>query len=312
MLSVFISGMTMTSEVTDSQSEEFILLLNTSSNTSELPYFLGNMTDTTEDPLISLQVPAIMFASGVLGNVLAICVLLRSSREHKQTVFYRLVGALACTDLFGTCAISPVTLAVYANNLNWVGGDILCNYESFMFIFAGYSTIFIIGTMAIDRFVALTHPFFYDSHITYSRAKYGILGLWGFAAFMGLLPVMGLGENVKQFPGTWCFFSFTSPEVKNQIFSYMYATIGLLIIFVTALSNVVVTFTLLKMRRKALKNMSANTKRHDSELQMVILLLGIIIIFSTCWCPFLVSICLSFSSMPGSSKQLQGLNSLKF
>lgn len=270
-----------------SQDEGFDLLLNTTLSHND-SYLLGNMTDIAGDPLISLQVPAIMFASGVFGNVLAICVLLRSSKEHKQTVFYRLVGALACTDLFGTCAISPVTLAVYANNLSWVGGDALCNYESFMFIFAGYSTIFIIGTMAIDRFIALVHPFFYDTHITYSRAKFGILGLWGFAAFMGLLPVMGLGENVKQYPGTWCFFSFTSSEVKNQIFSYMYAAIGLLIIFVTALSNVVVTFTLLKMRRKAMNG--CNTKRHDSELQMVILLLGIIIIFSTCWCPLLVSI----------------------
>ena len=284
------------------------LLLNSTHNDSDLPYLTGNMTDTTGDPLISLQVPAIMFASGVLGNILAICVLLRSSKEHKQTVFYRLVGALAVTDLLGTCATSPVTLAVYANNLNWVGGDALCKYESFMLIFAGYSTIFIIGTMAIDRFIALVHPFFYDSHITYSRAKFGILGVWGFAAFMGLLPMMGLGENIKQFPGTWCFFSFTSSEVKNQIFSYMYVTIGLLIICVTTLSNVVVTFTLLKMRRKAMKSInSCNAKRHDSELQMVILLLGIIIIFSTCWCPFLVSI--RYNSFATKIKLYGGQNS---
>ncbi|KAL4235655.1 Prostaglandin E2 receptor EP4 subtype [Mactra antiquata] len=243
------------------------------------------------DPLISLTVPAIMFASGVIGNLLAICVLSRSSREHKQTVFYRLVGALACTDLFGTCATSPVTLAVYANKLKWVGGKALCDYESFMLIFAGNATICIVGTMAVDRFLAISYPFFYDNHITPGRAKFIIIGLWSFAAFMGILPILGLGENINQFPGSWCFFTFTSSELKNQIFTYFYSIFGLLIIGITAISNVVVTFVLLKMRRKAIRSMNASiTRRHDSELQMMILLLGIIVIFSTCWCPFMIRV----------------------
>lgn len=259
---------------------------------ADIPYHVlfGNASDAVaKDPLISLTVPAVMFASGVLGNLLAIFVLARSSREHKQTVFYRLVGALACTDLFGTCATSPVTLAVYANNLKWVGGVPLCNYESFMLIFAGYATICIVGTMAVDRFLAISHPFFYDTHVTHGRAKFIIIGLWSFSAFMGCLPIIGLGENINQYPGTWCFFTFTSSELKNQIFAYLYAIIGLLVIGVTAISNVVVTSVLLKMRRKAIRSMNTcNAKRHDSELQMMVLLLGIIIIFSTCWCPFLV------------------------
>lgn len=262
---------------------------NSTDNTYHTKY--ANITISQDgDPLISLSVPAIMFASGVFGNLLAIFVLTRSSREHKQTVFYRLVGALACTDLFGTCATSPVTLAVYANKLKWVGGKALCNYESFMLIFAGYATICIVGTMAVDRFLAISRPFFYDTHITAGRAKYIIIGLWSFAAFMGLLPIIGLGENINQFPGSWCFFSFTSSELKNQIFAYMYSIFGLFVIIITAISNVYVTFLLLKMRRNAVRTMNAsNTRRHDCELQMMVLLLGIIFIFSTCWCPFMVS-----------------------
>lgn len=242
-----------------------------------------------KDPMITLTVPAIMFASGVFGNVLAMFVLWRSSNDHKQTVFYRLVGALAVTDLFGTCATSPITLAVYANKLKWVGGDTLCEYEGFMLIFAGFSTIFIVGSMAIDRYLAIKHPFFYDRRISFGKAKYLIVTLWAIAAIISSLPLIGLGDNIKQFPGTWCFFTFTSTELKNQIFAYFYATLGLLVIGVTALSNIFVTLGLLQMRRKAVRNMNlSHTKRHDSELQMMILLLGIIIVFSTCWCPFMV------------------------
>ena len=160
---------------------------------------------------------------------------------------------------FGTCATSPITLAVYANKLKWVGGDTLCEYEGFMLIFAGFSTIFIVGSMAIDRYLAIKHPFFYDRRISFGKAKYLIVTLWAIAAIISSLPLIGLGDNIKQFPGTWCFFTFTSTELKNQIFAYFYATLGLLVIGVTALSNIFVTLGLLQMRRKAVRNMKLVT-----------------------------------------------------
>ncbi|XP_060594670.1 prostaglandin E2 receptor EP4 subtype-like, partial [Ruditapes philippinarum] len=230
------------------------------------------------------------FAAGVIGNVLAIIFLARSSREHKRSVFYRLVGALACTDLLGTCATSPVTLAVYANNFKWVGGMPLCNYESFMLIFASCSTICIICTMAVDRFVSICHPFFYDKHVSVGKIKFIVLALWTFAFVMGCLPIIGFGENIIQFPGTWCFFTFTSTVMKNKIYAYLYAVIGILGIIVTAMSNMFVIIVLVKMHRKAAAMSPCNTcsHRYSREIQMMVLMIGIVLIFSTCWCPFLV------------------------
>ena len=268
---------------------EIAVTVNSSGNATNHSYDANGLVTSQKDLMVTLTVPAIMFASGVFGNILAILVLSRSSKEHKQTVFYRLVGALAVTDLFGTCATSPITLAVYANNLKWVGGHVLCEYEGFMLVSAGFSTILIIGGMAVDRFVAIRHPFFYNQHVSARKAKYFIITIWLIAILMGSLPLIGLGDNIKQFPGTWCFFTFTSRELKNQIYAYLYASTGLFMIGVTAVSNVFVTLLLLKMRRKAIRTLKlSNTKRHDSELQMMILLLGIIVIFSTCWGPFMV------------------------
>jgi hypothetical protein len=53
-------------------------------------------------------------------------------------------------------------------------------------------------------------------------------------------------ENINQFPGSWCFDNFTSAEVKNQIFAYLYSIIGLLVIGVTAISYIVVSMVLVK------------------------------------------------------------------
>lgn len=269
---------------------------------SVLPTPTVTSSPSSEDPMISLTVPAAMFATGVFGNVLALVVLARSSRETKTRVFYRLVGALAITDLIGICATSPVTLAVYANNLKWLGGMPLCNYESFMLIFAGCSTISIISTMAVDRYVSIGYPFAYDKHVTSRKTKLGILTLWGFSLVMGLLPVVGFGENVVQFPGTWCFFTFTSSKLRNKIYSYMYTSIGLLSIIVTAVSNTLVTIVLLKMKHRSGRFPAAVCyachRRYSKETQMLILMIGITAVFTTCWGPFLVRHNLIFIESP--------------
>jgi prostaglandin E receptor 4 len=195
----------------------------------------------------------------------------------------------------GTLATSPVTLLVYANERNWVGGQAMCDYFSFMMIFAGFATVFIIGAMALDRFIAIQHPYFYSAKMTAGRAIYIILSLWIFAFFIACLPLAGIGRNVIHFPGTWCFFSFTGKSVREQLFTYTYTSIGLLVIAMTALCNITVITLLVKMRKKAAKMMpsiaaSRSRRHHDSELQMMILLLGIVLIFCTCWVPLMVSI----------------------
>lgn len=256
---------------------------------------LRTISNINVDPYVSLKIPAIMFALGVFGNVLALIVLFRAPKEHKQSVFYRLVGALAATDLLGTCMTSPVTLAVYANNLRWVGGDALCRYHSFMLTFAGMSTISIIGVMAAERFCAIIIPYFYNRHVTKERAKFGVIAVWTLAFIIALLPVIGLGKIEIRYPGSWCFFDFNSREIKNQIIPFTFAFIGLTFLLTTIVLNVLVTISILKMRRRAMRCRGDRTSQKCScELQMMVQMLGIITVFVTCWGPFLVSIYCTF------------------
>ncbi|XP_069125993.1 prostaglandin E2 receptor EP4 subtype-like [Argopecten irradians] len=251
----------------------------------------ANGTDLLRKPMVSLVVPAVMFAAGVFGNVLALIVLGCSSREHKRTVFYRLVGGLAMTDLFGTLCTSPVTLVIYANNLTWVGGQSLCNYSSFMLIFAGFTTLFIVCFMALDRYIALTHPYFYSAKITHHKVKYILVALWGAAFLLACLPLIGLGENVLHFPGTWCFFDFRGEEIRVKMFAYLYSIIGMGVILAIFVLNIIVIATVWKMRSiTKVQNSYSNIKCLDSEIQMVIFLVGILAVFGVCWAPLMVRV----------------------
>ncbi|CAG2184542.1 PTGER4 [Mytilus edulis] len=120
-------------------------------------------------------VSALMFASGVLGNMLALIVLIYSSSGHKKTIFYRLVAGLTVTDLVGTSLTSPVVIAVYASGNEWIGGKTMCYYFGYVMIFAGYATMLIICSMSVERVLCIRYPCFYRARSSPKHATIKIL-----------------------------------------------------------------------------------------------------------------------------------------
>ncbi|KAL4236906.1 Prostaglandin E2 receptor EP4 subtype [Mactra antiquata] len=161
-----------------------------------------------------------------------------------------------------------------------------------MLIFATCSTMSLICAMAIDRYMSICQPFLYERLVSIGKVKYVLLGVWIVAAVMGCMPIIGFGENTLQFPGTWCFFTFTSGVLKNKVFAFLFVFIGLLSIAGTVATNTFVIKDLIKIRRKTQREAICNacTYRHSVEIQMMVLMIGIMVIFTTCWCPFLIRI----------------------
>ncbi|XP_071172771.1 prostaglandin E2 receptor EP4 subtype-like [Mytilus edulis] len=240
---------------------------------------------------------AITFTLGVVGNIIAIFVLVRSSDRHKWNVFYRFVTALAITDLFGILTSSPVAFAVYDNNLKWVGGEPLCHYMSFMLIFSGLATVLLVGAMALDRYLAILHPFKYNSASRYTIVNFVIFGIWLFSVLIAALPLFGLGENVKQFPQTWCFFNFFGDRTEDEFFAYFYSALGLGTIFLTAVLNVCVILGLITGKRSQIRRGSVTSRkaRARTDVYITIFLVAICVVFAVCWAPFLVRIIINQS-----------------
>jgi prostaglandin E receptor 4 len=224
--------------------------------------------------------------------VIAILVLFKTSKRHKWNVFYRFVTALAITDLFGIITTSPVAFAVYDNNLQWVGGKPLCHYLSFMLIFSGIATVLFVGAMALDRYLAILHPFKYNMSARYTIVNVVMFGIWLFSAFVACLPLVGFGENVKQFPATWCFFNFFGNNIKDAIYAYFYSALGLGTILMTAILNICVIAGLISGKRSMARRGSRTSRnaRARTDIYIAIFLVAIFVVFTVCWAPFLVSI----------------------
>ncbi|BFZ16871.1 hypothetical protein BsWGS_19910 [Bradybaena similaris] len=260
-------------------------------------------SDEASSETKNLVVPAVMFFLGVLGNVAALVILtVRPSKDSKSTAFYHLVKALACMDLFGIVASSPVTIVVYLKGgIFNTGGPPLCHYFSFILVMAGNATLFTVLVMAAERFLVTKYPFKYSEVVTPKAVNICILLLWGLSTLIAILPIVGVGGNIAPWPGTWCFFDYRSTSSGGQAFSYFYAITGLLAIIITMVLNLIVIQHLWRMRRSRLVHSSFHSSQDsgdshnggrgpDSEMRMVVLLMAIIVVFTVCYAPLMVRI----------------------
>ncbi|KAJ7422824.1 Prostaglandin E2 receptor EP2 subtype [Willisornis vidua] len=211
-------------------------------------------------PLVS----ALMFSAGLLGNLLALGLLLHGRRGHRQrppALFHVLVLALVVTDLLGTCSVSPFVLASYHHNLTLnalARGGHICLYFGFAMSFFGLATMLILFTMALERCLALGQPYFYERFLSPRTGLVALPTIYTFSAAFCSLPLVGFGRYVQYCPGTWCFIQMhldnhhggREAAGLNVTFSLLYATLLLFLILAVLLCNLSVIVNLARMHRR--------------------------------------------------------------
>ncbi|XP_045159568.2 prostaglandin E2 receptor EP4 subtype-like [Mercenaria mercenaria] len=240
---------------------------------------------------------SVLFTFGFLSNILALIVLKRSPSDQKRKLFYRLVAGLTMTDLIGTTATSPVVIAVYVNDFRWIGGTPLCKYFGFMMIFSGVATTTIVCIMAIERLICIRHPYLYYAQLRKKHATVFLFSAWLFSGLIASLPLIGFGEIVLQYPYTWCFFDYYTDNLAHRGFNCLFAILVLLTISVTVTCNGIVLYTLFQTKMRGISRQNSRDSRTFSgysrrytECQMAVLLIGITVVFSSCYLPLMIRI----------------------
>ena len=251
-----------------------------------------NVTNCLSTSVVGPTFSTVGLALGIFGNVLALFVIVKTAKQHKWKVFYKMITTLAVIDLTGILTTSPIVLSVYINKLQWVGGQPVCDFISFMLIFSGLTTCLIISVMAIDRYIAILHPFKYRILPKEKMVKFVIAGLLLFSAFVSFLPLFGLGHNVIHYPGTWCFPDFRDSSIGHAIFSCFYSCFILFLVSMTAVLNIIAIVILEKGRKSEVRkysNTSNSSTRKHVDIYIMILLIAIFVVFAVFWSPFMVS-----------------------
>ncbi|KAI4889216.1 hypothetical protein NFI96_022472 [Prochilodus magdalenae] len=253
----------------------------------------------------SPELSALMFATGVLGNLLALAVL-EFRRQRRCTLFRVLVTALVVTDLAGTCLISPVVQVAHALNTSLVGmggtGDTdgpVCEYFGFTMTLFSLSTLALLLAMALERCIAIAWPYEYVSR---ASARYGLAAVptvYALSIAFCALPFAGVGNYVQYCPGTWCFIDMNPQDIKDKVFANVYATLMLVMVLLVVGCNCFEVYHLVLMYRRRVGKWDCATvrgkkdRRHFSlaeEVEHLIVLVIMTVIFVICSLPLMIRV----------------------
>ncbi|CAB1343089.1 unnamed protein product, partial [Coregonus sp. 'balchen'] len=255
---------------------------------------------------------AAMFSADVLGNLIALVLLEMGRRRQSPSFFHVLVTALMITDLLGTFSVSPLVLASYTQNRTLVDmskNRAVCVYFGFSMTFFSLATLAIVCTMALERYLSFGQPYFYERHLT-KRCGYIIIPLIYLVCIVFCLaPFMGFGDYVQYCPGTWCFFDMNPTETKHKVYVGVYASLALIMISTTVVSNLFVVYHLIKMYRRCNAHGGRVTRQirfyqkslsMTEEVEHLLLLVFITVAFVICSFPLVVRV---YVNLIGRSKE---------
>nr|XP_004649241.2 prostaglandin D2 receptor [Jaculus jaculus] len=219
----------------------------------------------------SATLGGLLFGSGLLGNLLALGLLARSGLGSRAapSVFYVLVCGLTATDLLGKCLVSPVVLAAYAQNRSLWGllptpGNSLCQAFAFTMSFFGLASTLQLLAMALECWLSLGHPFFYQRHVTPRRGALVAPGVGTFCLAFCALPFAGFGRFVQYCPGTWCFIQMVHEERSLSVLGYsvLYSSLMALLVLATVLCNLGAMSNLYAMHRRLRPGSRGGSRDH--------------------------------------------------
>ncbi|XP_077077132.1 prostaglandin E receptor 2b subtype EP2 [Siphateles boraxobius] len=252
----------------------------------------------------SPTISAIMFSTGVLGNVVALILLEIRRRKQPASLFQVLVTSLVITDLLGTFSVSPLVLTAYLRKQSLLGmseNRFVCGHFAYAMTFFSMVTLAILLSMAVERWLSLGHPYFYEKRLSKRCGYITIALIYLLCALFCVTPFFGFGKYVQYCPGTWCFIEMNPTEAKHKVFNIIYATCLLVMIVCTVLCNVSVLYNLSQMYRRRKAHQSSirrqkGHKRHRSiakEVEHLVLLGFMTIGFVICSLPLVIQLYIS-------------------
>ncbi|KAI5102052.1 prostaglandin E receptor 2a (subtype EP2), partial [Silurus meridionalis] len=277
--------------------------------------------ENTASPAIS----AVMFAVGVLGNVVALLLIelrrrkerRRRQREHQQrTLFHVLVTALVVTDLAGTCLSSPLVQTAYALNTTLIAlGEkrSACDYFGFAMTFFSLATLALLLAMAFERCLSIGFPYLYERRVSARLGYVAIPCVYALCALFCCMPFMKFGRYVQYCPGTWCFIDMKPKKSGDRVFANVYATVMLLMVLAVAACNCFVAYHLVLMyRRRSVSRGGSSVTRSrkdrrpfslSEEVEYLIMLVVMTVVFVTCSLPLMIRVYIN-STLEGDGSKM--------
>eukprot|EP00064_Thunnus_orientalis_P009140 superscaffoldBa00001144_g9163 len=238
---------------------------NTSSVTAPMPF-----------NVVTAVVYTIVFIVGLLGNTLAIYVVVRYAKMKTVTNMYILNLALA-DELYilGIPFLGTNSLLSY-----WPYGDFFCKVCMTADAMSQFTSTFCLTVMSIDRYLAVVHPIRSAKWRKPQVAKV-FNGMVWVVSFLIVLPVT-IYSHVQEGFNT-CNITWPDPQNLWSIVFILYTSI---LGFFGPLVVISLCYLVIVIKVRSAGVRAGLTKRRKSERKVTRMVVIIVLVFVLCWLPF--------------------------
>ncbi|GLV45153.1 Pyrokinin 1 receptor [Carabus blaptoides fortunei] len=233
---------------------------------------------------------AIIFLTGVVGNVSTCIVIARNKSMHTATNYY--LFSLAVSDLLLLVTGLPQEMYSIWSRYPYVFGEIFCVLRGLASETSANATVLTITAFTVERYVAICHPFLSHTMSKLSRAVKLILAIWvvafGFAVPQALQFGIVTDETVM------CMFKKVIMKHSFEVSTFLF--------FVAPMTLITVLYALIGLRLRTSNMMKRNSVhqgsrdsnsrrscRHQqgqSSRRVLKMLVAVVVAFFICWAPF--------------------------
>ncbi|XP_026862339.1 somatostatin receptor type 5-like [Electrophorus electricus] len=237
-----------------------------------------NSTRLHDSTSIVAVIYLIVFVLGLMGNTLAIFVVLRYAKMKTVTNMYILNLAVA-DELYilGLPFITTHNVLSY-----WPFGTFLCRVVMWADTISQFTSTFCLTVMSIDRYMAVVHPIRSAKWRRPSIAKVINCMVWTLACILAL-PVI-IYSDVQPDLNT-CNMSWPEPRNVWSAAFILYTTI---LGFFCPLLVICICYLLIVIKVKSAGARAGLTNRRRSERKVTRMVVIIVVMFVLCWLPFFI------------------------
>ncbi|XP_050293133.1 pyrokinin-1 receptor-like [Anthonomus grandis grandis] len=266
---------------------------------------------------------AIIFLTGVIGNISTCIVIAKNKSMHTATNYY--LFSLAVSDMLLLISGLPPEMYRIWSPDTYIFGHVICFLQGFSAETSANATVLTITAFTVERYLAICHPFLAHTMSKLSRCVRIILMIWIVALTLAVPQAIQFGIQVR--------VEETGKQVSecnlvSTIFTHAFE-VSTLVFFVAPMTLITVLYILIgrQLKQSTAKrpsltqhsssctpsrysshfgNNDAAKKRRQTQAQnrVVKMLIAVVAAFFICWAPFHAQRLLAVY-LAGASKEAQ-------